>query len=103
MKLHDSVNKGRARPASENKQQIQPDGFSIAGCVNERKQGSASQGLHCDTVDCSAINGLIEGNLQELGPHSYLQMVIPAWDTWKPAVHRRTRDSEAPRPNLTFS
>jgi len=44
--------------------------FPSQSSVNERKQGSASQGLHCDTKHCSTFSSLIEGNLQELGPHS---------------------------------
>lgn len=50
--------------------------FPLQSCVNERKQGDASQGLHCDTVP--HFNSFIEGNLQELGPDSYLPASV--WD-----------------------
>lgn len=50
--------------------------FPSQSCVNERKQGSASQGLYCDTEHRSSFNGLIEGNLQEFGPHSYLPSLV---------------------------
>ncbi|TNN76679.1 hypothetical protein EYF80_013131 [Liparis tanakae] len=76
-KVHDSVNKDRARLASENKQSEHSQmGFPLQSCVNERKQGSASQGLHCDTVGRSTSSGVMEGNLQEFGPRSYLRSSV---------------------------
>lgn len=39
--------------------------FPLQSSVNERKQGSASQGLHCDIVHCFAFSSLIGGNLQD--------------------------------------
>lgn len=62
--------------------------FHLQSCVNERKQGSASQGLHCDTAYRSTFSSLIEGNLQEFQPSLFTRpslMVIPTWDTWKTA------------------
>lgn len=50
--------------------------FPLPSRVNERKQGSASQGLHCDSEDGSTFNGLIEGNLQEFGTDSYLRALV---------------------------
>lgn len=50
--------------------------FPLPSQVNERKQGSASQGLHCDTEDCSTFNCLIEGNLREFGTDSYLPALV---------------------------
>lgn len=98
-------------------------GFPLQSCVNERKQGSASQGLHCDTVARSTFNKLIEGNLQELGPHSYLAFSVrsgnprlgylensaPAsafsllYERMSDNALRYAYDSEATLPNLTFS
>lgn len=45
--------------------------FPLQSRVNERKQGGASQGLHCDTVDYSTFNSLIGGKLEEFGHDSY--------------------------------
>lgn len=50
--------------------------FPLPSQVNERKQGSASQGLHCDSEDCSTFNSLIEGNLWEFGTDSYLPALV---------------------------
>lgn len=95
-------------------------GFPVQSCVNERKQGSASQGFHCGVVDCSTFKGLIEGNLQELGPYCYLHTSVgnPLPGKQQPSsirlqsaicymllsdnIVRYTYDSEATPPNLTF-
>ncbi len=97
--------------------------FPSQSCVNERKQGSASQGLHCDTVDRFTFNSLIEGNLQEFGPHSYLPSSVRdgnpclgylensgsasafslPYERMFDNALRYTYDSEATLPNLTFS
>lgn len=60
--------KGHGLLPKTNSEYSQMD-FPLQSCVNERKQGSASQGLHCDTTDRSTFCSLIEGNLQEFGPH----------------------------------
>ena len=97
--------------------------FPSQSCVNERKLGSASQGLHCDTADRSTFNSLIEGNLQEFGPHlylpssvrdgnphlGYLENIHPTsalsllYERMSDNALRYTYDSEATLPNLTFS
>lgn len=97
--------------------------FPLQSRVNERKQGGASQGLHCDSVDRSTFNSLIEGNLQEFGPDSYLSVLVrdgnprlgyiensgPAstfsliYERMSDNAPRYTFDSEATLPNLTFS
>lgn len=79
--------KGHGLLPKTNSEYSQMD-FPLQSCVNERKQGSASQGLHCDTAYRSSFNSLIEGNLQEFQPSLFTcpsQMVIPGWDTWKTA------------------
>lgn len=122
--MHDSVNKDRARLASENKQSEHSQmGFPLQSCVNERKQGSASQGLHCDTVGRSTSSGVMEGNLQEFGPRSYLRPSVRdgnprlgylensdstsaltlLYQRMSDNVFRYTYYSEATLPNLTFS
>lgn len=97
--------------------------FPSLSHVNERKQGSASQGLHCDSEDCSTFNSLIEGNLQEFGPDSYLPASVrddnphlgyilnSGWASAFSLTYERmsdnalryTFDSEATLPNLTIS
>ena len=64
--------------------------FPLQSCVNERKQGSASQGLHCDTVTVPPSVAWSRETSRSLALiltwPSQSEMVIPAWDTWKTAV-----------------
>lgn len=56
--------------------------FPLQSCVNERKQGGASQGLHCDTVPPSTAFSRETSKSLALIPTCLLwsEMVRPVWD-----------------------
>lgn len=67
LKVHDSVNKAGHGLLPKTNTEYSLMDFPLQSSVNERKQGSASQGLHCDIVHRFTFSSLIEGNLQEFG------------------------------------
>lgn len=86
--MHDSVNKaGHGLLPKTNSESSLMD-FPLQRRVNERKQGSASQGVHCDPVHRFTFSSSTQGNLQEFGQFVHLsqEWLIPAWDAWKIAL-----------------